>query len=127
MLLLRAAGDIKTTRMIIYGALLGVLDQALTIAAAAGQSGEVVRVPAQWMVERHEEQQRRLQEFAAASRRDPSSTDGASTEQQPQGSGQLEKATVWLDKAYSMQRQQALRLSAASTSDHMTMLAAFKV
>jgi hypothetical protein len=39
------AGDVRLTRMVIFGALLGVLDPVLTLAAAEAAQGDVLRMP----------------------------------------------------------------------------------
>jgi hypothetical protein len=131
-----AAGDVRLTRMVIFGALLGVLDPVLTLAAAEAAQGDVLRMPnAQMVAERDARkngeswedgddgtygQQRSWQTFG-----------GRQQQQQQQGYDATGDAGgsrgQWLTDARDMQWEKRVELAAGTSSDHAAVLAAFEV
>lgn len=112
-----AAGDIKATRMVIYGALLGVLDPVLTLAAAAAGEVDGTRMPMM------------SSPLAAITR---SSTDSGQSD--GEGTGAAESSTdtgvssreSFLD-ARSQREERRLQLAGSNTNDYAVTLAAYKV
>jgi hypothetical protein len=121
--------------MVIFGALLGVLDPVLTLAAAETAQGDVLRVPNEEMVAEYEArkngdsweegdndsygQQRSWQSFG-----------GRPKQRQQQGQGQGEEGksqAQWLTAAREMQWEKRADLAAGNSSDHQVVLAAFEV
>jgi hypothetical protein len=117
------AGDIKATRLVIYGALLGVLDPVLTLAAAGQTDG--TRMPTEAM----------MQSLSAAATPDGkgSDSDSDSTEAAAPGgaaAGPLaggSRKRVQFEEARKMQRDRRVELAGGDVSDHAVTLAAFKV
>lgn len=103
-------GDIKATRMVIYGALLGVLDPVLTLAAAGDQDG--TRMPNEAMM-------RASSEAASAS------VDGADNAIAAVTTGAGGRSPF--QKARSMREERRLELAKDQASDHAVTLAAFQV
>ncbi|WIA34158.1 hypothetical protein OEZ86_012518 [Tetradesmus obliquus] len=98
-------GDLRLTRMVIFGALLGVLDQVLTLAAAE-TAGDVLRLPNEAMVADHE------------ARKGGNSSSSSSAG----GDG----GKQWIRSARDLQWERRAELAAGSSSDHAAVLAAFK-
>jgi hypothetical protein len=97
-----AAGDVRLTRMVIFGALLGVLDPVLTLAAAEAAQGDVLRMPSEQMV----------------AEREAAKSDNGN---EVAGKG------AWLSSARDMQWEKRVELAAGNSSDHAAVLAAFEV
>jgi hypothetical protein len=115
------AGDIKATRLVIYGALLGVLDPVLTLAAAGQTDG--TRMPTEAM----------MQSLSAAATPDVKGSDSDSAEAAAPGgaaAGPLaggSRNRVQFEEARKMQRDRRVELAGGDVSDHAVTLAAFKV
>jgi hypothetical protein len=94
--------------MVIFGALLGVLNSVLTLAAAETAQGDVLRVPNDTMVAEYE------------ARKAGSSVDEADE-------GNSRSQGQWLSAARDMQWEKRVALAGGNSSDHQAVLAAFKV
>jgi len=109
-----AAGDIKATRMVIYGALLGVLDPVLTLAAAAAGEVDGTRMPMM------------SSPLAAITR---SSTDQSDGEGAGAAQSSVDTAVSsresFLD-ARSQREERRLQLAGSNTNDYAVTLAAYK-
>lgn len=104
-------GDVRVTRLVIFGALLGVLDPVLTLAAAESSTHDLMRMPNQAMV----------QQLAADSADDSYRTAQATAG----GSGVV--GANWIEQARSMLDEQRQKLAPGVASDHEITLAVFKV
>lgn len=94
-----SAGDVKVTRMVIFGALLGVLDPVLTIAAAESSTHELMRMPNEAMIQQLAE------------------SDGSSGS--TQGS--------WIEQARGILDVRKQKIAPGVSSDHEITLAIYKV
>jgi hypothetical protein len=120
-----ATGDIKATRLVIYGALLAVLDPVLTLAAAGDLDGAGTRMPTNDML---------MQSTAAATAGKAGEDSSTGT---PTSSTDGEKATGlgagmrWskgqFGVARNMQDRRRLELAGQHISDHAVVLGAYEV
>jgi hypothetical protein len=119
------AGDIKATRLVIYGALLGVLDPALTLAAAGAGNIDGTRLPNEAM----------MQAIAAA--KDGASNVGDSSDREEDASAAESTAEStalsqtagrfeW-SEARELKDKRRLELAGDQIGDHAVTLAAYKV
>lgn len=115
--------------MVIFGALLGVLDPVLTLAAAETAQGDVLRMPNAGMVAEYEARKAgggspgdsQQQSWQAFGRRPKQEQGGGGGGDEGRGQGQ------WLTTARDMQWEKRAELAAGNSSDHHAVLAAFKV
>jgi hypothetical protein len=98
--------------MVIFGALLGVLDPVLTLAAAETAQGDVLRMPNEAMVAEYE---------ARKAAKDGGSRDYEESSSRGQGH------SPWFQKARNMQQEKREELAGGNSSDHAAVLAAFRV
>jgi hypothetical protein len=109
-------GDIKATRLVIYGALLGVLDPALTLAAAGDVDG--TRLPNEAMLR------------AAAAQDIETKPTSSDSELKAAGSAQesaVQAGRVQFKKARDMQSERRLELAGEQVGDHAVTLGAYQV
>jgi hypothetical protein len=126
------AGDIKATRLLIYGSMLGVLGPALTL-AAAGQRGDnagsLVRMPNQRMLQARADDEAATAAAAAAADGAGDGSDGAAdsnSEEDDAADKQQSRQGKWMEDARRWLQQRRDELAGTDFSDHAVVLAAFE-
>jgi hypothetical protein len=117
LLSLCATGDIKGTRMVIYGALLGVLDPVLTLAAAGARESDGTRIPNETM----------MREIAANKPGGSGEDEGSSSSSEGSSSLGMQQSKVSFEAARGLKDKKRLELAGEHISDHAVTLAALKV
>lgn len=115
------AGDIKLTRLVIFGALLGVLDPVLTIATAESGLQDVFRMPNKDMVDAVLRSQQSSTSNTTQSIQEAETVETTAAAEGP------DSRTQWLKIGRNLRDKQRVKLSHGSSSDHVAILRAFEV